>query len=72
MTKKNKAELTVKVRFIQNLWFYYLLDHVLKGDQPQHLVERISLTLIVHLLDNGQVGFSYEEERESLVGFPTD
>lgn len=66
----NKLKLTVKVWLIQNLWFYYLLDDVLKGDQTQHLVERISLPLIVHFLDNGQVRLSCVEDRDSLVEFP--
>lgn len=60
-----KHWLTVKVRFIQDLRFDYLLDDVLQGDQSQHLVERISLPLVVHFLDDGQVGFTWKRERSA-------
>lgn len=69
MEKNRSIKLTVTVRFIQDLWFDYLLNHVLQCYQTHDLVERISLPFIVHFLDNGQVRFSCEEERQSNWDF---
>ena len=54
--------LTVKIGFIQDLRFDDLLDDVFQGDQSQHLVEGISLPLVVHLLDDGQVGLTWGQD----------
>lgn len=55
-TQKHSIQLlTVTIRLVQDLRFDDLLNNVLQRDQPQNLVERISFTLIVHLLNDGQV-----------------
>lgn len=51
-------KLTVKIGLVQNLAFNDLLNDVLKSDQAQNFVERIAISFIVHLLHNGQMGFS--------------
>lgn len=67
--KETPIKLTVTVWFVQDLWFDYLLDHVLQCYQTHDLVKGISLPFIVHFLDNGQVRFSCEEERQSNWDF---
>lgn len=53
-----RGEPTVQVSLVQDLWLDDFLNNVLQGDNTQNLVERVSLTLIVHPLNYGQVGFS--------------
>lgn len=48
-------ELTAAVGLVQDLRFDDLLDDIFQGNQAQHLVERVSLPLVVHLLDDGHV-----------------
>lgn len=69
MKKIPQFKLTVTVRLVQDLRLDDLLDHVLQRHQTHDLVERISLPFVVHFLDNGQVRFSCEEERQSNWDF---
>ncbi len=68
--KHIKQLLTVAIRLVQDLRFDDLLNDVLQRDQTQNLVERISFTLIIHLLNDGQVGVSCEDRERTyaLVG----
>ncbi len=61
--QKNKSENhehehTVEIRLVQDLRFDDLFNDVLQRDQTQNLVERISFTLVIHLLNDGQVGLT--------------
>lgn len=53
-----RSEPTVQVGLIQDLRLYDFFNDILQGDDTQDLVERVSLALIVHPLNYGQVGFS--------------
>lgn len=56
--KASWREPTVQISLIQDLWLDDFFNNILQGDDTQNLIERVSLTLIVHPLNYGQVGFS--------------
>lgn len=49
------GDLTVHVGLVKDLRLDDLLDDILKRHQPQHLVERVALALVVYLLHDGQM-----------------
>ena len=57
-----RVEPTVQVRLVKDLRLDDFFNDVLQGDDTQNLVERVSLALVVHPLDYGQVGFSYQNK----------
>lgn len=67
INSKTHQPLTVTIRLVQDLRFDDFLNNVLQGDQPQNLVERISFTLIIHLLNDGQVGFTCEQKHLNML-----
>lgn len=53
--------LTIAIRLIQDLRLDDLFDNIFKGDQAEHLIERVSLSLIIHPLHNGKMRVSWEK-----------
>lgn len=47
--------LTIAIRLIQDLRLDDLFNHIFECDQTQHLIEGVSLSLIIHPLYYGQM-----------------
>lgn len=60
---------TVEICLIQDLWFDDFLNDILQGHDAHHLVERVTLTLIVNALHDGEVGLAcmHSESRISVI-----
>ena len=61
-----KPSVESEIREYMDLRLDDLLDDVLQGDQPQHLVEGVTFALVVHLLHDGQVGLPCRERTLTL------